>query len=92
MNKIIHKIGVYILLCANSRYYIGSTDDIDRRFDEHQRGLVKATRNILPVKLAFLQPCSTLTEAQKLEYKLKTKKSKIIIEKIIKDGYIKFNY
>jgi len=92
MNNIINKIGVYILLCANSRYYIGSTDNIDRRFDEHQRGLVNSTKNILPVKLVFFQPCLTLTEARKLEYKLKAKKSRIIIEKIIKDGFIKLKY
>ncbi|MBA2407004.1 MAG: GIY-YIG nuclease family protein [Chitinophagales bacterium] len=26
------RIGVYILLCSNGRYYTGSTDNLDRRF------------------------------------------------------------
>ena len=84
------KIGVYILLCRNKRYYLGSTNDLDRRLFEHKNGLVKATKNVLPVKLVFFQKCENLTQARRLEYQLKKKKSRRIIERIIKDGYIKF--
>ncbi len=85
------QLGVYILHCANGRYYIGSTDNLERRFNEHQNGHVKATQYLLPVILKYFQPCASLTEARKLEYQLKSKKSKIIIERIIQEGYIKFN-
>ena len=84
------KMGVYILLCANNRYYIGSTDNLDRRLCEHQDGLVKTTKNVLPIKLVFFQKFETLKQARQVEYKLKKKKSKIIIEQIIRDGNIKF--
>ena len=83
------KIGVYILLCHNQRYYIGSTNDIDRRLAEHEKGRVLATKNILPVTLAFFQSYNTLLEARKVERSLKKLKSKKIIEQIISDGYIK---
>jgi putative endonuclease len=85
------KMGIYILLCNNGRYYIGSTNDFERRIAEHRRGSVKATRYLLPVKVVFIQKCHTLIEARRLEYKLKNKKSRTIIDKIVKDGYIKFS-
>jgi len=78
------------LQCVNSRYYVGSTNNINRRIEEHKNGFVKATRNVLPVKLVFFQKCNNLTEARKLEYALKQKKSRVIIEKVINDGYIRF--
>ncbi len=83
-------IGVYILVCRNGKYYIGSTNSLSRRLFEHNNGLVKSTRNILPVKLEFFQECADLAQARKLEYQIKKKKSKVIINKIIKDGCIKF--
>lgn len=86
-----NKIGLYILECKNKRYYIGSTNNISRRIYEHEKGLVRSTKNVLPIKLVFFQKCSSIIEARRLEYLLKQKKSKKIIEKIIKDGYIKFN-
>ncbi|MBU0540357.1 GIY-YIG nuclease family protein [Patescibacteria group bacterium] len=82
-------IGVYILFCKNGRYYIGSTDEIGRRYVEHQKGYVKATKNLLPVSLVFFQKCDTLTDARSLENRLKKYKSRKIIEQIISDGYIK---
>ena len=84
------KIGVYVLICKNNRYYIGSTNNLVRRLFEHENGLAPSTKNVLPVKLVFFQECNNLTEARRLEYQLKKKKSRIIIEKIIEDGHIKF--
>ena len=88
--KNMNKTGVYILICENQRYYIGSTNNLDRRLFEHENGLAVSSKNILPIKLAFFQECENLTQARKLEYQIKKKKSKVIIDKIIKDGYIKF--
>lgn len=83
-------IGLYILHCNNNRYYVGSTSDLDRRLSEHQNAKVKATKYLLPVELAFFHPCETIAQARRLENQLKNKKSKKIIEQIIRDGYIKF--
>jgi len=30
---------VYILLCSDNSYYTGMTDNIERRFNEHQEGV-----------------------------------------------------
>ena len=86
----ITKIGVYILQCSNERYYIGSTNNLDRRLSEHGRRHAPATKNILPVKLVFFRPCNTLFEARTLERQLKNKKSRTIIDKIVKGGRIEF--
>jgi putative endonuclease len=83
-------IGLYILHCNNNRYYVGSTNNLERRLFEHQNAMVKATKYLLPVKLAFCHPCETISQARRLEKQLKNKKSKKIIEQIIRDGMIKF--
>ena len=80
---------VYILKTRNDRYYIGSTNSLKRRFLEHTSGQVKSTKNLLPVELVFKQDFSDLTVARRIEYRLKKFKNKEIIDKIIKDGFIK---
>ena len=81
---------VYILRSnLNGRYYIGSTDNLDRRLKWHEGGYVKSTRNLRPLELVFYQSFDTGKEAKQIEYKIKKMKSKEIIEKIIQDGYIK---
>ena len=76
---------VYILKRKNDSYYVGSTIDIDKRFDEHQNGLVEATKYLLPVALAFFKEYPTILQARQIEYKLKRLKSRKIIERIISD-------
>jgi putative endonuclease len=81
-------IGVYILLCSNNRYYIGSTKDINRRLSEHHSGRVNSTKHILPVKLMLFHQYDNYSLARKIEIKLKSYKNKTIIDKIIIDGKI----
>ena len=81
---------VYILQSlSNNRYYIGSTDNLDRRIQEHNRGKSKATKGIRPLKLVFSQKFPSLQQARKVEHQLKRLKSRVIIEKIIKEGIIR---
>jgi putative endonuclease len=47
---------VYILECANGKYYTGSTIDLAKRFQEHQCGLgANFTRKFLPIKLLYVR-------------------------------------
>jgi putative endonuclease len=81
---------IYILKSLkNSRYYIGSTINVDVRFKQHNQGNVKATKNIRPLEIVFYQSYCNIETARKMEMKLKSFKRKDFIEKIIKDGYIK---
>lgn len=77
---------VYILQSLkNGRYYIGSTIDLDRRFEEHSSGFVKATKNIRPLKIVASIVCNNPSESRKSEYRLKQYKSRKIIENVIRD-------
>ena len=81
---------VYILKSFTSgRYYIGSTINLKRRLEEHEKGKVVYTKPQLPVILVFKQECLTYKEARFLENRLKKFKRKDFLEKIIRDGNIK---
>ena len=43
---------VYSLKCKDG-YYVGCTDDINDRLSRHQKGIVPATVNRLPITLEF---------------------------------------
>lgn len=80
---------VYILKSlVNGRYYIGSTNDLERRLFEHNHGKTKSIMFSRPYELVFKQVYASITEARRVERKLKKFKSRIIIEKIIKEGFI----
>jgi len=78
-----YRKGVYVLLCANGRYYTGSTDDIERRLNQHSEGKVKSTKNVRPVILKAFIEFETLKEARGYEYKVKQRKSRKMIEELI---------
>lgn len=87
------KFGVYILESQkNGRYYVGSTDDIDRRIHEHNIGKVSSTRNIRPWIVKVFIECNNLTEARSKEYRLKKYKRKDILNKVIIDKVFPWNY
>ena len=80
---------VYILKDANNRFYIGSTDDVERRLYQHSRGSTHTTHRMNNPVLVFSQEFGSLEKAREIERKLKKLKRKDYIEKIILDGYIK---
>ena len=81
---------VYILQSqTNLRYYIGSTNNIERRLNEHNSGKLPYTKLTKPFKLVFMKEYLTLKEARQIEYKLKKFKSRKIIERIILDNEIR---
>ncbi len=83
-------VWVYILKSEkNGRYYIGCSNDPDRRLLEHNAGKTESLKYLLPVKLVFKQGFKTSSEASKVESKLKKNKNRKILELIIRDCYIK---
>jgi putative endonuclease len=88
--NLVHKGFVYILQSKrNGRFYVGSTNDVERRINEHQNGIVKSTKNLRPLVLKFYKEYYTLTEARKIEYRLKKYKSRKIRERIVGEQDIK---
>jgi putative endonuclease len=75
---------VYILQSENSgRFYVGSTDDLDRRVDEHLRGKNLATRGRGPWKLVHSEQTTTLADARRRECEIKRWKSARLIRGLI---------
>jgi predicted GIY-YIG superfamily endonuclease len=66
---------VYIVRGAR-RYYIGSTEDLERRIAEHRRGSNHTTRRLGgEVILVAAKQLSSMSEARALENQLKRKKN-----------------
>lgn len=87
------KFGVYILKSLkNNSYYVGSTNDIEKRLSQHNSGLNYSTKKLRPLILERFLLCDSLKEARQNEYRLKKYKRKDILEKVIKDSIFPWNY
>jgi len=64
---------VYILLCSDGSYYTGITNNVERRFYEHQGGLIEGcyTHNKRPVKLMYVEEFKNAREAISRERQIK---------------------
>ncbi len=62
----------YVPQCANGDWYIGSTDDLKRRLQEHEEGKCQTTKSVLPVELVYYEACRNLQAAREREQQLKT--------------------
>jgi putative endonuclease len=65
---------VYVLRNREGKFYIGLSDDVGRRIDQHNFGLSKWTRGKGPWKLVWESEWMSLSEARKLELLLKKQK------------------
>ncbi len=55
---------MYILLCSNGTYYVGSTKDLIKRFNEHQNGTgSKYTQAHRPVQLLYSEEFDRIDHA-----------------------------
>ncbi len=63
----------YILECADGSYYVGMTNNMERRLEEHQSGIdpFAYTFSRRPVKLVFTEMSHDPEQAIALEKKLK---------------------
>jgi putative endonuclease len=75
---------VYILKSLkNDRYYVGCTNDIDRRLSEHNSGRSRSTRSNSPFKLVHKEEYNSLSVARIRERNIKKRKSRKYIESLI---------
>jgi putative endonuclease len=72
---------VYFLELANGDVYVGSTDDLRRRFAAHQRGRVPSTSKHLPLALASYVAVRDQTIARRLERYFKSGSGKAFAKK-----------
>ncbi len=79
---------VYILKSeTTSKYYIGHTDNMDRRLSQHNNpdyhGTRHTKRNKGPWSCVYTEEYNTRSEAMKREKEIKAKKSRKYIEFLI---------
>ena len=75
---------VYIIRSAkNGRYYVGSTNNLERRLIEHNSGRMKSTKGYIPFELVYKEFFSDRILAVRRERYIKSQKSKLFIENLI---------
>jgi len=63
---------VYVLFSLKDRkLYVGFSEDVKLRFEQHQSGRVVSTRERLPLKLVYFEAYPTEHEAKRREKYLK---------------------
>jgi putative endonuclease len=81
------KYQVYILYSQiKDHYYIGQTQDLGKRLEEHNRGKSKSTKSGIPWELKYLKEFQTRGEAMEYENKLKRMKSRKYLKELIKNS------
>ena len=76
---------VYILLMKDSKFYTGSTNDLERRINEHEQGRVKSTSYRRPIELIHYEAYKIESDARRREKYLKTTEGKRLLKKQLKD-------
>lgn len=64
---------VYILECSDKSYYIGVTDNLEKRFQQHEKGINRDCYTYLrrPLKIAFYEMFNDPNSAIIFEKKIK---------------------
>ncbi|MBI2075558.1 MAG: GIY-YIG nuclease family protein [Candidatus Harrisonbacteria bacterium] len=79
---------VYVLESLKDRQrYIGFTNDLRRRFEEHQKGQSFATKYRLPFKIIYFEACTDKDDAVRREKYLKSTKGNRFLAKRLKSYY-----
>jgi len=76
---------LYILLLSNGDLYKGTTDDLQRRFKDHQSGKVESTKNYLPAKLIHYEAYVLKSDCLRREKFLKTNEGRKLLKRQIRD-------
>ena len=66
----------------NNKYYIGSTSDLNKRFNEHNAGKVKSTKLYIPWDIYYFEQFDSQKPAILRESQIKAWKKRSMIEKL----------
>jgi putative endonuclease len=81
------KYFVYILRsCISGKFYIGQTNNLCKRLEQHNSGYSKSTKSEIPWELVYKEVYNNRSEAMKRERQLKSFKSKSYLNEIIVSG------
>lgn len=69
--------------------YIGYSENLKQRFQEHSEGKVKSTKGLTPLKLIFYEAYPTKSDAKRREKYLKSNKGRTTLMTMLKDYFSK---
>ena len=76
---------VYVLRSIkDNKFYTGYTKNLKLRFEHHEKGLVKSTKNRRPLELIYYEACLNQQDATHREKYLKTYHGKMFIRNRLK--------
>jgi len=70
--------------CVDGKFYTGYTKNIKLRFEQHNNGLVKSTKERRPLRLIYFEACLNQADALHREKYLKTYYGKMFLHKRLK--------
>ena len=79
---------VYVLKNLKGKFYIGLSENVQLRLQQHNQGISKWTRNRGPWFLVWTSKTMTLGEARKLENQLKRQKGGMGFHKLKGLGHL----
>ena len=80
---------VYVLHNTNKNFiYIGFTENLKKRFLEHQDGYSKSTKSYLPLDLIHYEAYKNIKDAKRRELYLKTNKGKTTLKTMLKEYFV----
>lgn len=78
----------YVLLSEkDNKFYSGFAEDVKLRFEKHQKGLVKSTRDRRPLKLIYYEVCINREDALRREKYFKTHYGRMFLRKRLKSYF-----
>ena len=78
---------VYVLRSQKTgKRYVGSTGQLEKRLETHNRGKVRATKGSRPWVLVYREEFATNAEARKREASLKTGKGRAELDRLLGIG------
>ncbi len=83
---------VYILFSKKDQnLYIGCTNDLKRRVEQHNKGVVRATKSRRPLKLIYYEAYINKDNAFRREKFYKSGRGHETIEKVLKETLFEIN-
>jgi putative endonuclease len=83
---------VYVLLSLkDEKFYIGFTNDLERRLKEHNSGKNISTKSRLPLKLFYYEAHLSKKDAARRERYFKTTKGKSTLKQMLRDSLMEYN-
>lgn len=78
---------VYVLRSTkDDQFYVGSTNDLKRRLQQHQRGENTSTAKRLPLELLYFEGHRSKNDALRREKYFKTTKGKVTLRQMLREA------